>query len=305
MYTDYREFPERPELAALMDKVESLGVSCELGLIQRHCTVDPLGLFRFGYTPVDGLVRALNADFEDIGSLDALITWTGENLEYFVKHETYGFEFHSGHFSDEISEADLLDKVAIHFEFLARKLQEDLRAGEKVFVYRSESHGASSEDAMRLSDAMWRFGKPVLLWIALTGDAEKFGTAEWSLPGKIMTGYLDWFADVNYAGAMPFEYWVKAVQSAVALWEAMPEWCETRLNAARGAKADGDYGSAFAIWGDLFVRFPDRPEPYLEAAILLSELERQGDAIALLDLGLTRIPNEPALAAEHRRLSHE
>ena len=64
---DFSHLAQRPELEPLMRQVESLGINCELGLVQRHCLAEPLGLFRFAYTPLEGLVAALHQDFAGIG----------------------------------------------------------------------------------------------------------------------------------------------------------------------------------------------------------------------------------------------
>jgi tetratricopeptide (TPR) repeat protein len=303
MYPDFRKRPEQPELAGLMRKVESLGVSCELGLVQRHCAVESVGLFRFGYTPLDGLVRALEADLKDVGAIKSLRANQWYNLEYITVHRRYGFEVHTNHFADRIAKKDLLKKMSVHFGFLARKFLEELGTGEKLFVYRSENHTPSSEDALRLSNAMCRFGEPVLLWVELTDDPAKFGTVEWTVPGRVITGYLDWFAKTTYAGAMSFDYWVKLLQAAVALWEDMPGYYDRKLAVAQRAKADGDYGAAFEIWTELLGRFTDRPEAFIEASRLLCDLGQWDDAKALLGLGLARIPADSALLQERAQLA--
>jgi len=303
MYPDCRDGPERPEFAALMAKVESLGVSCELGLLQRHCTAEPLGLFRFGYTPLDGLIRALEDDLKEVGAREKLRATTAENLEYFVSHEDYGFEFHTYQFADRISEDELLRKVAAHFGFLARKLTEELRNGDKLFVYRPESHVPAPQDALRLTETLSRFGSPVLLWVELTNDPARFGTSEWAVPGRMITGYLDWFAGVRYAAAMSFENWVLMLQSAVALWEGLLTECDIKLAAARRARAEGAYDVAFEICSELLARFRDRSEPIVEAANLLCLLGQEEDARTLLAIGLSRFPSDPDLANGFVRLT--
>ncbi len=304
MYQDHRLSPQRPEFGKMLRNVESLGVSCELGLIQRHCLIEPMGLFRFGYTPVASLIRAFEANLEDVHIPRRLRAFVGGNQEYFVVHKDYGFEFHSNHFADRNTKPEVLKKVSVHFKFLARKLREELKNGEKLFVYRSESSTRSSEDAMRLSQAMTRFGRPVLLWVELTDDPSKFGTAEWTLPGRLITGYLDWFAKTDFAAAMSFDCWIKLVDAALALWEATPARCEVKLDTARQAKLAGDYVAAFQIWTDLLGRFPLRPEPYVEAATLLTDLQQRREAKTLVQLGLARMPSDSSLQLLHARLQN-
>lgn len=301
---DHRQGPQRPELGELTLKVESLGASWELGLVQRHCMIDQPGLFRFGYTPFDGLVRALDAGLDDVGLRRALRADVGENSDYIAVHQDYGFEFHTKHIPAGVSEADLIAKMAIHLGFLARKLRDDLGKGEKLFVYRPESHEGSGDNARRLCEAMGRFGNAVLLWVELTDDPAKFGTAEWTEPGRLITGYLDWCAKTKYAETISFDCWVSMLQAAVGLWERMPARYEAGRGAARRARADGDYVAAFQILAQLLERFPDRPEPFVDAAALFSDLGRPNDAEALLALGLARLPDNPVLVLEHERLTN-
>jgi hypothetical protein len=214
MHPDFRILPERRELSDLMYRVESLGASCELGLVQRHCGADSMGLFRFGFTPFDGLVQALNANLNDVGEASDIQFKQWPNLEYISLHRKYGFECHTGHFADRISEDEMREKMAVHFKFLARKLIGQLSNNEKLFVYRPENPGRHN-DARILLDAMSKYGDPVLMWVDL--DPVKAGTVEWMLPGKIMIGYLDSFASVNYAAAMPFDNWVNVIQLGLEL----------------------------------------------------------------------------------------
>jgi len=54
---------------------------------------------------------------------------------------------------------------------------------------------------------------------------------------------------------------------------------------------------------ELLERFPDRPEPFVDAASLLRDMQREDEAEALLSLGLVRLPDSPDLLREHTRLA--
>jgi hypothetical protein len=48
--------------------VQSLGVNCEIGFVQRLVGAEPLGLFRWTFAPLDKLLPALESRFEGLGA---------------------------------------------------------------------------------------------------------------------------------------------------------------------------------------------------------------------------------------------
>jgi hypothetical protein len=70
---DFRSQPVRPDQKDVVSRFINLGINCELGLVQRHCMSEPLGLFRFGHTPLRGLIDALDLEFEYIADVSKLL----------------------------------------------------------------------------------------------------------------------------------------------------------------------------------------------------------------------------------------
>jgi hypothetical protein len=216
--SDFRRLPKRPELEPLMAQVESLGITCELGLVQRHCLAEPLGLFRFAYTPLEGLVTALHEGFEGIGDPAQIELRTGADGQWVSLHKRYGFECHTRYFPASHTESLMRKKLSVHYPALARNLRDALTSAEKLFVYRPATPGAAGDEARTLLEAMHRFGRPVLLWIDETDDPRAVGTAEWTIPHGLMTGYLDRYAPIEAAESASFDAWIGVVSAALELW---------------------------------------------------------------------------------------
>lgn len=212
----FRASPTRPDLQPLLRQFESLGVSCELGLIQRHCDVDQMGLCRFGMTPIDGLVKALKRKFARMSDPEAIMLYEGHDKEWMSIHADYQFHFHTERFANKVTESDMVKQLAVHLGFLARKLVEDLTLSEKIFVYRPEV-ASDVLESTPLVDALSHYGSPTLLWVDLAKDSADAGTCEWIIPGRLMRGYLDRYAPVRFAAGASMDSWVEILKAASQL----------------------------------------------------------------------------------------
>jgi hypothetical protein len=175
-------------------------------------------LFRFGKTPIDGLIAGLESRFDGIGDAALLHLTTSRSGEWITTHQRYGFEFHTRHNVANFTEAQVRKRMSAHFRLLADKLLDALHDGEKIFVYRPlEPSPASVGGGTDLLATMHKHGNPVLLWVDLAKDPSQAGTVEWTIPGKLMTGYLDRFAPVRLAAFASFDVWLQIISSALAM----------------------------------------------------------------------------------------
>jgi hypothetical protein len=55
---------------------------------------------------------------------------------------------------------------------------------------------------------MQRYGSPILLWVDVSNAIHPPGTACWTNPGCLMTGYLDRYANVRFAAGASFDCWL-------------------------------------------------------------------------------------------------
>jgi hypothetical protein len=121
---------------------EGLGNNCEFGIVQRQTGYDPPGLFRnVGFLNVDAIIGTINRNLE--GMFD-------EGLYSFTRPEgwpdwrldcmRYGFGFHTvipASLERDTPEWQKKAKDTIAtFRFLKRLFQDELKSGEKIFVFR-------------------------------------------------------------------------------------------------------------------------------------------------------------------------
>jgi hypothetical protein len=219
---DFRSAPTRPEYKDQLARFVSLGMNCELGLVQRHCEIEPIGLFRFGLTPLMGLIEALNHDFAGLGDVNQIDIEEGFGREYIATHRRYGFEFHTLKNAAECTRQDVLTTVVRYYPVLARFLMEQLSIGEKLFVYRPETPNEPIAAAHDLLRAMRRIGPAMLLWVTISDDPALVGTAQWIVRDQLMIGYVDRYGPLRFAAGLSFEAWLGVCLAALQLRDAHP-----------------------------------------------------------------------------------
>jgi hypothetical protein len=221
----FNEVEKRPDLAELMSGFVSLGVNCELGLVQRHCACDQASLLRFGYIPPAGLIDAMNCQFEGIGDAAQLDLEILPRGEFQCTHTRFKFEIHTQMRAPEFTEERVRQRLVKHYGMLGRLLMEQLGDGEKIFVYRAPAKDSDPAEADRIGAAMSAYGNNILMWVACATDPALAGTVQWRVPGRVMIGYLDRFAPLRHAARASFDMWVKLCASAIALRAAQGIAC--------------------------------------------------------------------------------
>ena len=213
------EEPESGSLPSrdLMMRFESLGESCEFGLVQRRCEAEPLGLFRFASAPLPKLLAALNADFAGFGEPDALdVELSGR--EYMVSDKRFGLLYHAWVLAGEMTPEEVHQREVRRLPLLVRKLREELAEAEKVFVYQGMGQ-LGTADALPLAAALRHYGPNTLLWVEVAGPDHPAGTVEWARPG-LLRGYIDRFAPSENAHDLSLDCWIAICRAAWRLHEA-------------------------------------------------------------------------------------
>ena len=171
--------------AAFLSRFESLGATaagCEFGIVQRRFGAEPLGLLRWAKIDLDGLLTALANDFNGIGAPEntqLLIRSEGANYqEYYVEDSRLGYSTHTFVTVEDTSFDRMLKQSLRRLVFLRSKLLEDLRVGEKIFVYKLGRKQAATANLIRLHDAMRRFSKCTLLCVTLEDEVHPKGMLE-------------------------------------------------------------------------------------------------------------------------------
>jgi hypothetical protein len=175
---------------------ESLGDDCELGFVQRNLGQEPLGLLRFASLPLATLIKLLNNGFAGFALAENCtlrVEPMGLKTQYDLLDRAYQYQIHTFIVADKTSEmATVLAKFCIRAQFLKRKLLDDLRTGEKIFVYKARA--ISLKDIDRLSKALRRHGPNRLLVVQeRRRSTEAAGPRAEKWNDYLMRGYLERF----------------------------------------------------------------------------------------------------------------
>ena len=203
--------------AALMMRFEGLGASCEFGLMQRHYGAEPLGLLRWAGINMFNLIMALETRFEGIGEpryTRLVVTPVGE----FVTSDTrYGLGMHTFMRNTGQDQEKLLGQLRRRMRFLRGKLLEDLREGEKIFVYRHVKSPPDTEllkllDAVRAYNPANRLVVMRMLPRGSQGEALRFFA-----PGAVCGAVAEGRRGNGEGWDIDVAFWLGVCESAVAL----------------------------------------------------------------------------------------
>lgn len=203
----------------VMMQLQSLGINCELGFVQRHHEAEPLGLFRWAQTPLPNLLRALEARFEGLGDPDNTAISMDGATEFQVIDKKFGFRNHSHAFKrDGATEEKVRERELVRLPFLARLMIEDLEKAEKLFCFHDAGH-SGLEDVLRLTAALDKYGPNWLLWICPAAGAAKSGTAE-RISARLICGYIDKFQPLHDVKQPSIAAWTAAARAGYRVWRA-------------------------------------------------------------------------------------
>jgi hypothetical protein len=167
---------------------ESLGHSCEFGLVQRRHGAEPLGLLRWNSIHAHKLIEALNERFAGIDEADNLmLSQAGD--EYVLRDFRYHTAMHTFCRVNEATADTLLRQQVKRMMYLRSKLIADLEEGEKIFVH-LDDRSLSQEDLARLRQAVRAYGESVLLYVRVAETPSQIGTLE-CVGDRLFLGYLD------------------------------------------------------------------------------------------------------------------
>jgi hypothetical protein len=158
------------DASELFEPFESLGNNCEFGMVQRLNGFDPPGLFRnVGFMSPDIIVNAVNTSFTgmfDEGRYDFTLPFMWPDWR--LGCQVHGFGFHTGiPAAVELNSDAWIRKTSESirtFRFLKAKLLEELREGEKIFVFRFD-FDVGMELVDRLHAAVCAHGPGWLLYV--------------------------------------------------------------------------------------------------------------------------------------------
>jgi hypothetical protein len=214
-----RTGPERDQVQRykeLMLNFSSLGENCEVGLIQRMCGAEPLGLFRFAATPIHSLVAAMQTGFDGLGSPEQTVVYHATNGEYLVRDSRYDLRWHTGVRVANVAQDVVAVQQQQRLRYLARKLIEDLNRGDTIFVYRSD-FDVERPEVSDLVRQLRRYGDNTLLWVVEEPAGER-GRAYW-LDEGLIRGNVDRLARTDIEKDISLDSWIEMCDRAVRIWK--------------------------------------------------------------------------------------
>jgi tetratricopeptide (TPR) repeat protein len=182
-------------LNALFKRFESLGDTCEFGIVQRMFQVEHVSLLRWAQTSPSNLIEALNRQFEGVGDPEHTIVAVNDD-EYVTQDRRYYMFSHT--FTPPASEPIELfaPEQCRRMQWLRRRLLDGLRAAARVFVYKCDD-GLSDAEVQGLRAALLRYSPDItLLCVRLQESGHASGTVE-RIDRNLFVGYLDRFSTVN------------------------------------------------------------------------------------------------------------
>ncbi len=205
------------DVGDLVGAFESLGDNCEFGLMQRRCGIEPIGFFRWNYAKLESLLRALNNEFSELGTTAAMeISPHPPTREWIVRFPEYGFSYHTHQYEGAVTLDAVRAQQSKVLEFQKRKLLDDLRTSEKIFV-RKGGDTLSLPPAIQLHSALRRYGPNTLLWVVPEDEMHRRGTVEVIADG-LLKGYIDRYAPYTMAVDLS-HVWLDICRHALALWK--------------------------------------------------------------------------------------
>ena len=206
-------------LAERLHGFRSLGDNCEFGFVQRYGGVEPSGLLRFSYTPMEDLIRGLRCGFADFGAPGDLRIAVSEGGTYYCHSRAYNIWANTGHPAGSIDPEALVEREYGRLAHLKRKLLDELADGSKILV-RKVGRDAPAAAFDRLAEAVWDHGPATLLRVTEAGpdwSPEPARQIVRQVSDRLIAGRVRRFAPTEQAWAVDLEPWLHLIDAAYAL----------------------------------------------------------------------------------------
>ncbi len=196
--------PER-----LLQEFESLGSDCEVGLLQRRFSVEPLGLLRWGGPLMDQLITALRARFDGLGAPGTL-RLEDRQREYLMHDDVYKMLMHTFIPVDPAQENRILKQLGRRMTFLKRILFDAIADGVRIFVFK-DVQGSDRSRIVALHEELRRIGPATLLVVQAASPGRRAADVE-RLGDGLFLGFVSAFGNrpLNEDGSwnIPIQEWI-------------------------------------------------------------------------------------------------
>ena len=215
------------ELVMNFESLGGGGHGCEFGILQRECGAEPLGLLRWADLAPHLLAEALESEFDGVGlseHTEVFVPPDSDPAEYWTRDRRYWMAMRTFVQVEELSLKQMRDRACRRLRFLRRKLMDDLRNGDKIFVYKVLERNLADAELKRIHNAMRQYGDNTLLYVRYEDENHPNGTVELAARG-LLIGYIDRFSNSpahEYLG-LASESWLAICRKAHALWQQSQE----------------------------------------------------------------------------------
>jgi tetratricopeptide (TPR) repeat protein len=196
----------------LFMQFESLGYNCEFGIVQRQFGAEPLSLLRWTATDPDMLATALNNQLDGVGLPEN--TRIVLDSDYRTKDTRYFMLMHTFITPSQATPEELLPKFCKRLQYLRLKLLDDLRAADKIFLYKAIVPITDAE-IMPLWKAVRAYGPNTLVVARIANAQHPAGSVRIIEPGLIV-GYFDRTSTTDPS----FDIWLKICTQSHTIWQA-------------------------------------------------------------------------------------
>jgi len=203
---------EQPDL---FRRFESLGGTCEFGIVQRIGGAHTLGLLRWCTISPKQVIAALKSRFEGVGLEEHTSLRVNDIGEYILDDRRY-FSMHTFVENKQADADAFLKQMCRRLVFLKSKLIEDLENAEKVFVYKPGDGLLQDADVMEIWRAARQYAANTVLCVRLHDDLHTAGTVE-RLEDGLLLGYVDRNPTSMDRDGVSFECWSSVCRSAAEL----------------------------------------------------------------------------------------
>jgi tetratricopeptide (TPR) repeat protein len=142
-------------LSVLFKRFESLGDTCEFGMVQRIFQADQVSLLRWAATSPENLVKALDTRFDGVGDPEhTVISINGD--EYTTEDRRYSMHSHT--FTSPAAEPIefFVPEQCRRIQWLRGRLLDNLASASRIFVYKHEE-GLTVNNINSLYAALCRY----------------------------------------------------------------------------------------------------------------------------------------------------
>lgn len=206
-------------LNEVMASLQSLGVNCELGFVQRGFGVNALGLLRWNSITLDRLMVALANRWEGLGAKENTTSSVNGEGEILITDHKYGFRNHTHAYTTRGDKEEAIYKrELVRLPYLARMLMEEIEGASKLFVFH-DAGGSPRAQLDKLLAQLRAYNRDNwLVWVTRADGEHRPGDVV-VLEDGLIQGFLDEFQPLGWVRSTS-QIWPTVLQNAHEVWTA-------------------------------------------------------------------------------------